>query len=208
MQTSPPRSSSGRRDRKKQQTKDALIAAALRLVDERGLERVTVEEISAVVDVSPRTFFNYFTGKDEALIGDPLVDAEEFRARLAALPAEIPVIGALLLALAPAVAQIQADRELWLIRLRVIEQNPGLLPALMARGAVAEREFVAAVAERAGLTPQDAYPQVVAAATGAAFRVAMIRWAAGDGVPPLSDCVHEAFGVLATGLADPTNEEV
>jgi AcrR family transcriptional regulator len=208
VQTSPPRSSSGRRDRKKQQTKDALIAAALRLVDERGLERVTVEEISAVVDVSPRTFFNYFTGKDEALIGDPLVDAEEFRARLAALPAEIPVIGALLLALAPAVAQIQADRELWLIRLRVIEQNPGLLPALMARGAVAEREFVAAVAERAGLTPQDAYPQVVAAATGAAFRVAMIRWAAGDGVPPLSDCVHEAFGVLATGLADPTNEEV
>ncbi|MFI7545851.1 TetR family transcriptional regulator [Actinoplanes sp. NPDC049599] len=198
----------GRRDRKKQQTRSALIAAALRLVDERGLERVTVEEISAAVDVSPRTFFNYFAGKDDALIGDPLIEPAEMRARLAAVPAGTPVIAALLPALAPAIAQIQAERELWLIRMRVIEQNPGLLPTLMARGAVAEQQFVAALAERVGTPASSVFPQVVAAATGAAFRIAMMRWCAADGRLPLADCVHEAFGVLATGLAHPTNEEV
>jgi len=197
----------GRRDRKKQQTRAALVAAALRLVDERGLEGVTVEEISAAVDVSPRTFFNYFAGKDDALIGDPLVEPGEMRERLAAVPAGTPVVAALLLALAPAIAQIQADREMWLIRMRVIENNPGLLPTLMALGATAEQQFVAALAERTGTAPTAAFPQVAAAVTGAAFRVAMMRWCAADGVRPLSVLVHEAFGVLATGLTDPTNEE-
>ncbi|RSM56677.1 TetR family transcriptional regulator [Actinoplanes sp. ATCC 53533] len=204
----PPRREPGRRDRKKQQTREALIAAALHLVDERGLERVTVEEISAAVDVSPRTFFNYFAGKDDPLIGDPLVEPQEMRDRLAAVPAETPIIAALLLALAPAIAQLQADREVWLIRMRVIERNPALLPTLMARGAAAEREFVAALAERTATAPTSAFPQVVAAVTAAALRVAMMRWCAADGVRPLTELVHEAFGVLATGLAAPTNEEV
>jgi AcrR family transcriptional regulator len=198
----------GRRDRKKQQTRAALAAAALRLVDERGLERVTVEEISAAVDVSPRTFFNYFAGKDDALIGDPLVEDQEMRDRLAAVPADVPIIEALLHALGPAVTQIQADRELWLLRMRVIAQNSGLLPTLMARGATAEQQFVAAVAERAGTPVTSAFPQVVAAATGAAVRIAMMRWCAADGLRPLADFVHEAFGVLAGGLTRPTNEEV
>ena len=208
VETVPVQRAPGRRDRKKQQTREALIAAALRLVDERGLDGVTVEEISAAVDVSPRTFFNYFAGKDDALIGEPLIEPAEVRARLAAVPAEISVIGALLLTLAPAIAQIQAARELWLLRMRVIENNPGLLPTLMALGAEAEQQLVAALAERTGTPVTSAFPQVVAAASGAAFRVAMLRWCAADGARPLTELVHEAFGVLASGLADPTNEEV
>jgi AcrR family transcriptional regulator len=197
----------GRRDRKKQQTRAALIAAALRLVDERGLERVTVEEISEAADVSPRTFFNYFATKDDALIGDPLIESQQMCRQLREIPAEIPVIGAVLLALAPAIEQIQADRQLWFTRMRVLDANPALLPTLMALGAKAEQEFVAAVAERTGLPPDHGYPLVTAAVTGAAFRAAMMRWAARDGTRHLSELVHEAFGMVAAGLADPIDEE-
>jgi AcrR family transcriptional regulator len=198
----------GRRDRKKRQTRAALIAAALRLVDERGLERVTVEEISAAADVSPRTFFNYFATKDEALIGDPLIDPAEMRDRVLAVSPEIPVISALLLAFLPALEQIQADRELWVRRLRVIENNPALRQALLARGACGEPEFIAAIAERAGVSPDSTYPQVAAAVVDGAFRAAMLRWATDQGARPLTELVHEAFGMVAAGLAEPTNERV
>jgi AcrR family transcriptional regulator len=199
----------GRRDRKKQQTRAALIAAALRLVDERGFERVTVEEISEAADVSSRTFFNYFATKDDAVIGDPLVGGAELRERLLAVTPGIPIIGALLLAMAPAIAQIEADRELWGVRLRVLNNNPMLLPVLFARGTAAESEFVAAIAARARVGVDHLYPQLAASVTGAAFRTSMLRWAAGDGGRPLSELVNEAFGMLAAGLTDPapTNEE-
>jgi AcrR family transcriptional regulator len=196
----------GRRDRKKLQTHAALVEAALRLVDERGLAAVTVEEISAAADVSTRTFFNYFASKDEAIIGDPLVEAQGIRERLIAVAPEIPMIGALLLALAPAVAQIQADQDIWKVRVRVIENNPALLPALMARGAGAEIEFIAAIAERARLGPESAYPQVASAVVGGAFRAAMLRWATGRDPRPLSELVHEAFGMVAAGLIEPTSK--
>lgn len=57
------------RERKKQQTRQALHDAALTLVSAHGLDGVTVEQICTEADVSPRTFFNYFGSKAHAAIG-------------------------------------------------------------------------------------------------------------------------------------------
>ena len=196
----------GRRDRKKQQTREALITAALRLVDERGLDRVTVEDISEAADVSPRTFFNYFASKDEAITGDQLVDNHGTRERFLAVAPEVPTVGALLIAMAPGLEAMQRERELWLLRMRVMSANPSLIAGLVARGAEAERDLADAVAQRRGLDPTSAYPQVAAAVAGAALRTSMMRWAASGGDRPLTELVSEAFGILAAGLADPTSE--
>ncbi|GAA0540468.1 TetR/AcrR family transcriptional regulator [Paractinoplanes ferrugineus] len=193
----------GLRDRKKELTRASLTSAALRLADERGLDHVTVEEISAAADVSSRTFFNYFATKDDAILGEPAMAPEVFRERLLALPGDVPILDAVQRIFAPVLEQIQADRALWLLRLRVIKNSPSLLPALFARGLAEEQQFVAAVATRVGLSPDDTFPQLAAVTTGAAFRVAMMRWSAAEPGAQLADFVQEAFGMLAGGLTAP-----
>lgn len=193
----------GRRDRKKLETRAALEHAALTLVAERGLAGVTVEDIAAAADVSARTFFNYFPSKEDALVGPGPVSLAELRERLAALPPRVPVLEALR-RLARAEAQrLQEQREQWLLRLKVFERNPSLFPRIVAGGAETERVVAAAVARRIGVAPGSGYPELVAAVTMAAFRVAMVRWSAADGRPPLADLIDEAFAQLAVGLPNP-----
>ena len=57
------------RERKRTETWTALHDAASRLTLEKGPEAVTVEQIAASANVSPRTFFNYFSTKEDAILG-------------------------------------------------------------------------------------------------------------------------------------------
>src|SRR3954467_3671196 len=98
----------GRRKRKKQRTREALIDAAFRLFQEKGFEATTVEEIADEVDVSSRTFFRYFASKEDVVL---TFQEEQFAATLEALaarPADEPVMTALRNA---AVATIRACEE-------------------------------------------------------------------------------------------------
>jgi AcrR family transcriptional regulator len=192
----------GRRDLKKQQTRDALAAAALRLAADRGLDHITVEEISAAAGVSPRTFFNYFATKDDAVLSDTTIDAADIRRRLAELLPRMPVLQAIQRSLVMTVAAMEADRDRWFLRMRVVGDSPSLLPRLVAAGAEAERENAAVIAAHLGV-PVAGYPTLIAAVTGAAFRVAMTSWAESAGRLSLGGLIDQAFQSLAAGLADP-----
>ncbi|MER6826705.1 TetR family transcriptional regulator [Streptosporangium sp. NPDC000563] len=194
----------GRRDRKKLETRAALEHAALTLVAEHGLAGVTVEDIATAVDLSSRTFFNYFPSKEDALVGASPASVAELRERLEAVPAEVPVLEALRLMSRVEAEHVQQRREQWLLRLKVFEQNPSLLPRLVANGTETERAVSAVVARRIGVEPgTSGYPELATAVAMAAFRAAMMRWSAADGRPALADLVDEAFSQLAAGLPNP-----
>ncbi|MCU1528251.1 MAG: hypothetical protein JWP75_2014 [Frondihabitans sp.] len=59
----------GLRDRKREETRARLEQAAVTLVLKDGIEHTTVDSISAMADVSSRTFFNYFDTKEDAILG-------------------------------------------------------------------------------------------------------------------------------------------
>ena len=59
----------GLRGRKARQTWRAIYQAAWELASERGLANVSVELIAARANVAPRTVFNYFATKEDAVLG-------------------------------------------------------------------------------------------------------------------------------------------
>ncbi|MGK0721858.1 TetR/AcrR family transcriptional regulator [Leucobacter sp. W1478] len=75
----------GLRIRKKRATENAIEVSAVSLALEHGIEHVTVEMICEQADISRSTFFNYFAGRDYAIVGraiEPL-QGEEAAAVLA-----------------------------------------------------------------------------------------------------------------------------
>ena len=197
---------SGLRERKKRATWLALHEAALRLVAERGLDSVSVDEVAARADVSPRTFFNYFSSKDDAVLGlDPAMpqrQAEAFRAR----PDDETPLQALRTMAREQATEMAEDPELWPLRLQVIEAHPALIARLHAGFGQSERALAAAIAERTGTgTDDDAYPVLLAAVAGVALRTSLHRWLASDFTASLPELVDEAWDALAAGLPAPQN---
>src|SRR5690349_4629815 len=80
----------GLRERKRRETRAALSLAAIRLCVQHGWDGVTVDDIAAAANVSPRTFRNYFSTKAEAVAAAHLERmlriADELRARPAGEP--------------------------------------------------------------------------------------------------------------------------
>ncbi|MFB0626968.1 TetR/AcrR family transcriptional regulator [Streptomyces sp. AB3(2024)] len=65
----------GRRERKKAQTRQSLAEAALELFLDRGYDQVGVKDVADTADVSVTTLFKHFSGK-EALVFDQDDDLE------------------------------------------------------------------------------------------------------------------------------------
>ena len=214
--TEPPETSGGlagtvgRRDRKKQATRRALRNAALQLVAERGFANVTIEDITEVADVAPRTFFNYFPSKESAVIGaDP--DRMEFmRVSLIGRPSSespLEALRAVLVEYTSAIAgefeDLGEGREAWFRRFSVVRDDPDLRGAYAAHVSELERGIVDALSRRLNRDPaSDPYPALVTATVFAAYRVAALYWTANSGVDSLAELTGAAIDALAGGLVD------
>lgn len=186
--------------RKKRATRRALHDAALRLATERGIEHVTVEEISAAANVSARTFFNYFPSKEQAVIGDVITfDAEQMTSIVKSADTVLDGLREVALGVA---GYTETEREHVLMRWELVERHPALLPAMMGRIMEFEQILAGAVAARTGLGEDDAYPQVGAALTGTALRISVRRWVKGHGGHPLEHHVNEVFALLGSALPE------
>ncbi|EHN79067.1 TetR-family transcriptional regulator [Streptomyces coelicoflavus ZG0656] len=169
MTTPPP----GLRERKKQATREALRAAALRLAMEHGPDRVRVEDIAEAAGVSPRTYNNYFASREQAIVSAVTADRE---ARIAAAVAARSAGVRLAEAVTEAVVEQYTDAgEGGHEALLFITTRPALRHAFLDSTAGIEPPLSAVIAERLGDTGAPT-ARVLAASVAAAVRIALEGW--------------------------------
>lgn len=171
----------GLRELKKRRTRLALLDAALELFLSRGYEKTTIDEIVAAVEVSQRTFFRYFATKEDVVLGFVAdFDARTVEALRARPPGEAPP-AALLGALRAVLRDVEGEGDsVGLERMRrlrqVLETNPALVAAQMARHQTSAQALAAEIGERMGVEstpcgPLDLRPRLLASIFYAAVRV-------------------------------------
>ncbi|GHF61909.1 AcrR family transcriptional regulator [Amycolatopsis bartoniae] len=186
----------GLRERKKQETRRALSDAALHLAVERGLEHVLVEDIAAAANVSPRTFNNYFSSKQEAIAWRAVRHTTGAADLLRERPADEPLWEAVTNAVLAQPVEAPADG------VRRILRDPALRGEFLKTYHAAERELAAAIAERTGTDVQrDMRPRLVAGAVSLAQRIALEHWLHAETPGRPGELLRQALTELREGLS-------
>ncbi|NBE97086.1 TetR family transcriptional regulator [Nonomuraea sp. KC401] len=163
----------GLREQKKQATRDALRAAALRLALERGPDNVRVDDIAEAAGVSPRTYNNYFPSREHAIVA---AVAAEREVRVAAAVADRPSgVGLADAVIEAIVDQYTAPDDSGRDALLLITTHPALRDAFVDTTTAIEHPLTDAIAERLGDDDQHT-ARVLAASVAAAVRVAIEQW--------------------------------
>lgn len=196
-----PPASLGRRERKKIETRRSIRRVALDLALELGMENLTIEAITEAADVSPRTFFNYFSSKEDALVTDSAALADQIKPMIEERPRDESPLHSLRMVLTEhdPLLLAGANRERTLARQRLVQDHPALMSRQLAQHAAMERHLADVLAERLGTdADEDLQPALLAAVAGSIFRVAVRRWTEG-GSESLSDLVNSAFDLIEQG---------
>jgi AcrR family transcriptional regulator len=203
-------SEEGLRERKKRQTREAIVAAAMELFHERGFDAVTVAEIARAADVSEKTVFNHFAAKEDLVF-------EHGRERLLA-------VAEALRSRAPSTPIITVFRDNTMGFIRHVERAPAreitAVPRLvMGSSALRDRLLLQweqeaqllapIIAEQTGAPPGDLTPLVAARTLTWTHRVIVRegfqRLLSGERgatiAPELREQARRAYALLETGLA-------
>jgi AcrR family transcriptional regulator len=175
-----------------------IAQRAVAILDQRGFDETTVEELSAAVGISPRSFFRYFATKEEVAIGDLLPMGRLIETALSERSEAEAAWVALRAALTPLVRIAEADPEAVRRATRVALSTPGLRAKTLERHLTWAEHLAPIVARR--FTGTSRHPALAADAITqsalACLYVATSTWAAGS-AESYSELIDEAFAAVA-----------
>jgi AcrR family transcriptional regulator len=175
-----------RRERKKRQTRDALVHAALKLFNAKGYEHTAVREITDAVDVSERTFFRYFASKEDLAMSFVRDASDALIRELAARPPEEEPLLALRNAFRASLRAVAAaeshpgEEPVYLLVVKLIDATPSLLAAHLRYLHDRDDELVRVLAAREGVEyAADLRPRIAAVVFGGLVATATKQWRTG-----------------------------
>ena len=166
----------GRRERKKLETRRALVDAALELFSERGVDGTTVDDIADAVDVSARTFHRYFAAKEDVLFADDGHGRPRSPRSSTARPDDEPLLDALRAAAHDLTDSFLADPTDERRRMRLISTRYTLRAQSLRHADVLTTPGAEHAARRLSIDAAQPLPRLLAACTIAALRTARERW--------------------------------
>ncbi|WP_435883646.1 TetR/AcrR family transcriptional regulator [Streptomyces griseomycini] len=183
-------------ERRKAETRMEIARAAAGLFVRQGLRATRAEDIAQAAGVAPRTFYRYFTCKEEAVGPLYAAGAQRWVEAVRTAPAEVPLPQALEDAVRHTLTPgrgVSAASWGWVRTLiRLAEEDPSLRRVWAEVCQASERSLTEVLADRVtrGRLRYDsdnvaavARLRFAAAVAGSAVRSAMEVWAVGDGPP-------------------------
>jgi AcrR family transcriptional regulator len=194
----------GLRERKKQQTREAIHRAAMRLFSERGFEATTIADIAEAADIAPRTFFGYFPSKEDVVFADFPETLEALGRQLDDRAESETAIDAIRAWIEGKLDEVDLRDEQERCRKRVIADSPALADHYRALMGQIEDLLAGHIARDLGDQPDDVRPRMIASAVIGALSALDVKGADGSESPPTPEealvIVDEALTFLRAGL--------
>ena len=176
----------------------------MQLALERGVENVTTEAIAEAADVAPRTFRNYFSGKEEAILAELTDGMRLIVAELRSRPAGEPLWDSLGHTLSLLAGMPPEYLQELAAKVRIIRASGALLASQLAVFERIGQDFATIIAERTGTDVRDdIYPRLAAAVATTTLRMAVFMWLDSDGRLDLAEVTADALARVRAGLPEP-----
>lgn len=167
----------GLQRRKRELVRDEIARAAWDLFGSRGYEAGTVDEIARAAGVSRRTFFRYFSSKEDVVVGTSDALAEAVLAAFACRPPREPPLVAIQRAIRPVVVSRLAEAGQARAIIRLLRESRTLRRAMLERHARMEERLAVLLAKRLGADlRKDPTPALLAFVTRALMDTAFNVW--------------------------------
>jgi AcrR family transcriptional regulator len=163
--------------KKRHLVRQEIEHAAWLLFAARGYEAATVDDVAREAGVSRRTFFRYFSSKEDVVVGTSDALAEDVLAGLAQRPRREPPLVAIHRALRPVLVSRLDDADEARAIIRLLRESRTLRRAMLERHARMEERLAALISERTGADPgKDPTPALLAFVTRALVDTAFNVW--------------------------------
>ncbi|BBY21988.1 hypothetical protein MSTO_21930 [Mycobacterium stomatepiae] len=176
-----------------QRNRQALLHAAVELFGTNGYESTTVEQISALAGVAPRTFFHHFAAKEDILF-DGYTDRLDAATRRFRESRSSSLWGALAEASAAVAEAISAQPEMFLVRARMYARHPDLRATRLRINDDWMGQMTDEVARWLDIDARtDLRPRLAVIVVNGANRAAIDTWVAGDGLGDITALMSQAI---------------